>query len=118
MYLVKKVNQEKGEINSNTKDSIFAINIGDVLIKAKLAILTEERQKGLMFVDEMDPGTGMLFVFEEPNPQKFWMKNTRIPLDIGYFSSNGTLKEIHSAKPYDLSGVPSRSKNIQFVLEL
>ena len=114
----KEGKSEKGGINSTTKDQIFAFNIGDVLIKAKLAILTEERQKGLMFVDEMDPGTGMLFVFEEPTPQKFWMKNTRIPLDIGYFSSNGTLKEIHSAKPYDLSGVPSRSKNIQFVLEL
>ena len=52
-----------------------------------------------------------------PN-KDFWMKNTRIPLDIGYFSSNGSLSEIHKAKPYDLSGVPSRSRDIKFVLEL
>jgi hypothetical protein len=66
----------------------------------------------------MEPGTGMLFVFEQATAQKFWMKNTRIPLDIAYFSPDGKLKEIHAAKPFDLSGVPSRSKNIQFVLEL
>ena len=46
------------------------------------------------------------------------MKNTRIPLDIGYFSPKGKLMEIHAAKPFDLNGVPSHSKNIQFVLEL
>ena len=46
------------------------------------------------------------------------MKNTRIPLDIGYISTSGVLLEIHSAKPYDLSGVPSRSQDIKFVLEL
>jgi len=39
-------------------------------------------------------------------------------LDIAYFSPDGKLKEIHAAKPFDLNGVPSRSKNIQFVLEL
>jgi hypothetical protein len=71
-----------------------------------------------MHRDSMPLGKGMLFVFEEPGPQKFWMKNTRIPLDIGYFSPEGRLIEIHAAKPYDLNGVPSRSKNIQFVLEL
>ena len=49
---------------------------------------------------------------------RFWMKNTRIPLDIGYLSSSGVLLEIHKAKPHDTSGVPSRSNDIKFVLEL
>jgi len=61
---------------------------------------------------------GMLFIFKEGSKQRFWMKNTRIPLDIGYFSTKGSLVEIHKAKPYDLSGVPSKSRDIQFVLEL
>ena len=60
----------------------------------------------------------MLFVFEEPGPQRFWMKNTRIPLDIGYFSQTGKLLEIHAAKPFDLRGVPSHSQKVKFVLEL
>ena len=61
----------------------------------------------------------MLFVFEKPGPQRFWMKNTRIPLDIGYFSSNGKLLEIHAAKPYDLSGEPLvRKSSIRFGTQL
>ena len=96
----------------------FPFTIGEKTIDAELAVKPSEREKGLMHRDSMPLGKGMLFVFEEPGPQKFWMKNTRIPLDIGYFSPEGRLLEIHAAKPYDLNGVPSRSKNIQFVLEL
>ena len=60
----------------------------------------------------------MLFIFENANKREFWMKNTKIHLDIGYFSPDGKLKEIHAAKPFDLTGVPSRSSEIQFVLEM
>ena len=108
----------KEEKNSPKKNEYFTLHIGKIPIQAELAILPKEREKGLMYRDELKPGTGMLFVFKSAKPQKFWMKNTRIPLDIGYFSSDGVLKEIHAAKPFDLSGVPSRSKEIQFVLEL
>lgn len=44
-----------------------------------------ERIRGLMFRDSMDADKGMLFVFEGNEPRAFWMKNTRIPLDILYF---------------------------------
>jgi uncharacterized membrane protein (UPF0127 family) len=108
----------KKENVSRKKTEYFTLHIGQIPILAELAILPKEREKGLMYRNELKPGTGMLFVFKSATPQKFWMKNTRIPLDIGYFSSDGVLKEIHAAKPFDLSGVPSRSKAIQFVLEL
>ena len=112
----KKGTSEKQ--NKPSEQQYFFFHIGKTKIKAELAILPEERQRGLMFRKKMEPGTGMLFIFEYGEPQKFWMKNTRIPLDIGYFSPQGKLMEIHTAKPFDLNGVPSRSKNIQFVLEL
>jgi len=104
--------------NKMEKTKFYTLHVGDNKIKAELAVLPKERQRGLMFREKMDPGTGMLFIFEEATAQKFWMKNTRIPLDIAYFSANGKLLEIHSAKPFDLAGVPSRSQDIQFVLEL
>jgi uncharacterized membrane protein (UPF0127 family) len=112
----KKGTSEKQ--NKPSEQQYFFFHIGKTKIKAELAILPEERQRGLMFRKKMEPGTGMLFIFEYGTPQKFWMKNTRIPLDIGYFSPQGKLMEIHTAKPFDLNGVPSHSKNIQFVLEL
>ena len=112
----KKGTSEKQ--NKPSEQQYFFFHIGKTKIKAELAILPEERQRGLMFRKKMEPGTGMLFIFEYGTPQKFWMKNTKIPLDIGYFSPQGKLMEIHTAKPFDLNGVPSHSKNIQFVLEL
>ena len=108
----------KEENNSPKKTEYFTFHIDKIPIQAELAILPKEREVGLMYRDELKLGTGMLFVFKSATPREFWMKNTRIPLDIGYFSSDGVLKEIHAAKPFDLSGVPSRSKEIQFVLEL
>jgi uncharacterized membrane protein (UPF0127 family) len=44
-----------------------------------------ERARGLMFRDFLDEGHGMLFIHEVQAPQSYWMKNTRIPLDILYF---------------------------------
>ena len=101
-----------------TKTDTYVFHVGDKPIHAELAILPKESETGLMFRDELKSGTGMLFVFKDATPRKFWMKNTRIPLDIGYFDENGILKEIYAAKPFDKTGVPSKSKNIQFVLEL
>lgn len=45
----------------------------------------EERARGLMFRDTLADGTGMLFVHDRQEPLAYWMKNTRIPLDILYF---------------------------------
>lgn len=45
----------------------------------------ESRARGLMFRDQMDEGSGMLFIHEREAPQAYWMKNTRIALDILYF---------------------------------
>lgn len=49
------------------------------------------RARGLMFRDRLEPGTGMLFIHDAEEPQAFWMKNTRIPLDILYFDAQRRL---------------------------
>lgn len=108
----------KLDTTKESKNLFFDFKIGGVPIKVEAAVLPEERSKGLMFRQSMALNEGMLFVFEKGAPQRFWMKNTRIPLDIGYLSSSGVLLEIHKAKPFDTSGVPSRSNDIKFVLEL
>jgi uncharacterized membrane protein (UPF0127 family) len=51
-------------------------------IMAEVADTTEKRAKGLMFRDSLPRDRGMLFTFAQPGHWTFWMKNTRIVLDI------------------------------------
>jgi len=115
-----KERKDDNEINTSVRsiNHFFDLKIGEVPLKIEIAALPEERAKGLMFRESMALNEGMFFIFAEGTSQRFWMKNTRIPLDIGYLSSSGVLLEIHKAKPHDTSGVPSRSNDIKFVLEL
>ncbi len=48
----------------------------------------------------------------------FWMKNTLIPLDIGYIDAAGRLTEVVRMYPKDLSAKRSQSDQIQFALEM
>lgn len=51
-------------------------------ITAELAVTDAERARGLMFREGINPDQGMLFVFAEEGVHSFWMKNTKIALDM------------------------------------
>lgn len=101
-----------------TIDDRFAIKIGDRTVQMQIAALPGEQQKGLMFRTTMGEDEGMIFVFAGPQQQGFWMRNTVLPLDIGYIDPTGELKEIYPMYPHDERPVASRSRNIQFCLEM
>ena len=65
----------------------------------ELADTQDKRALGLMFRDSMPDDHGMLFVFPGETRRSFWMKNTRIPLDIFYFDSNLTLVSVAENTP-------------------
>lgn len=52
------------------------------LIQAELADTALKRAQGLMFREHIADDRGMLFIFGDAQPWTFWMKNTKIPLDI------------------------------------
>ena len=58
-----------------------------------------EQQLGLMFRNRMGEDRGMLFIFERDEPRAFWMKNTRISLDILYFDSALNLVSMQQSVP-------------------
>jgi uncharacterized membrane protein (UPF0127 family) len=81
-----------------------------------------ERERGLMFRDSMPADRGMLFVHEREEPQAYWMKNTKIPLDILYFDSKRRLVSAQKRVPPCSAGdrcppFPSEG-NVLYVLEL
>ena len=67
------------------------VEVGGERYVVEIADDAEERARGLMFRDTLAEGTGMLFVHEQEEPQAYWMKNTRIALDILYFDDALTL---------------------------
>jgi uncharacterized protein len=72
---------------------------GAVRIDAKVAATSAERQRGLMEVEELPDGVGMLFLFEEDRTGGFWMFNTLVPLDIAYIAADGAIVTIVAMDP-------------------
>lgn len=68
-------------------------------ITAEVATTTDERATGLMNRFSLQPDSGMLFVFERPEPLSFWMKNTFIPLSIAFIDTGGRIVNIEDMAP-------------------
>ena len=63
------------------------VELGGQRYKVEVADDDAERARGLMFRDQLAAGTGMIFLHDREEPQAYWMKNTKIALDILYFDS-------------------------------
>jgi len=91
---------------------------GKTVFSVDLAQTPQERQTGLMFVEQMPLFQGMLFIFETMAPRAFWMQNTLISLDIIFVDDQGRVVSIaQDAVPGDLTSLPSEGP-AQFVLEI
>ena len=86
-------------------------------IQAELARTALQTQTGLMFRREMAAHEGMLFVFDAPSPQCFWMKNTPTPLTIAFLADDGTIVNLADMKPFDEASHCS-AKPVRLVLEM
>ena len=64
------------------------VELGGERFTVELANDNASRARGLMFRDSLAEGHGMLFIHDSEERQAYWMKNTRIPLDILYFDSS------------------------------
>jgi uncharacterized membrane protein (UPF0127 family) len=92
-------------------------------IQAEVADTTEKRAKGLMYRDSLAKDRGMLFTFAEPQLWTFWMKNTRIPLDIIWMDGKKRIVHIERNVPTCSrtdDGCPQYqpNDNAMYVLEL
>ena len=72
--------------------------VGGTKISAYVADDDGHRAQGLMFISSLPEDVGMVFVFDEPQVLKFWMKNTVMDLSIGYFDKKGRLIDVQEMK--------------------
>lgn len=86
-------------------------------ITAEVATTDRERAIGLMQRTQMGTHEGMLFVFDRPGVQCFWMKNTLIPLSIAFIDDDGTIVNTDEMKPQTLDSHCS-DRPVRFVLEM
>ncbi len=93
------------------------LRAGMFRIDAQLAQSPSERQIGLMHRRQMPAHEGMLFVFEQPAVQCFWMKNTLLPLTAAFVADDGSIVNLVDMKPLDEASHCS-AKPVRFVLEM
>ncbi len=97
---------------STTGTSIAPIDTGDIVgfevrpidvageeLLVAVADSSGARARGLMNVERFGDIDGMLFVFDEPTTGAFWMRDTLVPLDIGFFDEQGRLVQVLEMVP-------------------
>lgn len=93
------------------------LNAGMMAIQAQVARTPQEREIGLMYRKAMGTNEGMLFAFEQPAQQCFWMKNTLLPLAVAFIADDGSVVNIDAMKPQTLDSHCS-DKPVRYVLEM
>lgn len=93
------------------------LGAGMYKIDAQVAQAPREREIGLMFRKEMPQQEGMLFVFEQPATQCFWMKNTLLPLTAAFVADDGRIVNLVDMQPQTTDSHCS-TEPVRFVLEM
>ncbi len=91
--------------------------VGAVELMAEQALTDRQIKTGMMFRKTMGDNEGMLFVFNRPKQQGFWMKNCFVPMSAAYIDPQGRINEIVKLEPHNIRSVVSKSFQIQYVLE-
>ena len=93
------------------------LNAGIHNIRAEVARTPQQRATGLMHRTAMPANDGMLFVFEAPGTQCFWMKNTLLPLAIAFVADDGTIVNVAEMQAGSLDSTCS-AQPVRYALEM
>jgi len=93
------------------------LQAGMHLIRAEVAGDVDSRARGLMFRERLGPNEGMLFVFEQPSTQCFWMRNTLVPLTIAFLADDGRIVNTADMEPKSEASHCS-AEGVRFALEM
>ncbi len=106
--------KKEGVLHLKKADSDSIIKTLDI----EIADNEYETQTGLMYRTKLGKNQGMLFIFPDSQMRSFYMKNTKIPLDIIYLDEKKSIVSFQkNAKPFDETSLPSEVP-AQYVLEI
>jgi uncharacterized protein len=95
---------------------VLLTRAGEQHVKVEIARSEPEKQHGLMYRQKLEPGRGMIFLWPQPEPLKFWMKNTYIPLDMIFIGGDRHVVYVEeNAEPLTTS-TRGPDEDSQFVL--
>lgn len=92
-------------------NNIISLKIGDSVIKAEIADTPNKRAKGLSGRQELASNSGMLFVFDQDNIFRFWMKGMLIPLDFIWIKDNEVVDVLINVLPPS-TGTPDQDLTV------
>ena len=84
----------------------------------EIAQNSRQRSKGLSGRDQICSNCGMLFVFKKEGIYPFWMKNTKIPLDMIWIDSDNKVVKIATALETNSEKEYANDKPAKYVIEL
>lgn len=93
------------------------LSVGLYKIDAQVAQSPREREIGLMFRKTMPQAEGMIFVFEQPATQCFWMRNTLLPLTAAFVADDGRIVNLVDMQPMTENSHCSLEP-VRYVLEM
>ncbi len=110
--------QEKREVTGAQRQRAVSLTVKGNRIDAEVAATPEQRTLGLSFRTALHPDSGMVFVFDEEQILRFWMKNTYIPLAIAFIDKNGVITDIIEMTPLDTQTRYESSRPVRYALEV
>ena len=119
-----KVNKTQVQLQNQPQSlEVKTVNIGKHTLQLEVADSPKEISIGMMYrTEQLKPNKGMLFVFSDEAPRVFWMKNTFIPLSIGFFDKNKKLIHFVDMQPVrsemETPKTYSSQRPAQYVVEL
>ena len=67
--------------------------------QVRVADTESERERGLMNVSHLAADDGMVFLFDGATTASFWMKDTLVPLSVGFWNGEGTIVDVLDMQP-------------------
>ena len=94
------------------------LNLGGTSLKVEVADTPQSLENGLMYRATLPEEKGIRFILRPAEQASFWMKNTKIPLSIGFVDGKSVLREEHDMQPFDEHLTRSATNDICYAIEV